>query len=76
MVMITSIGKNSFDLETELQKTSVKLFKWFYENGMKANQDKFHYLSCLEFSLPACILDNSGSQKLLDVTIDRKLDFN
>ena len=43
---------------------------------MKANQDKFHYLPRLEFSLPACILDNSGSQKLLDVTIDRKLDFN
>ena len=26
--------------------------------------------------LPACILENPDSQKLLDVTIDRKLNFN
>ena len=29
-----------------------------------------------KFSLPACILENSNSQKLLGVAIDRKLDFN
>ena len=29
-----------------------------------------------KFSLPACILENSNSQKLLGVTIDRKLNFN
>ena len=41
------VGKNQYDLETKLQKTSVKLFKWFHENGMKANQDKCHFLSSL-----------------------------
>ena len=42
-----SVGKSQYDLETKLQKTSVKLFKWFHENGMKANQDKCHFLSSL-----------------------------
>ena len=26
-------------LEARLHKASVKLFKWFHESGMKANQD-------------------------------------
>ena len=75
-----SVGKSQCDLETKLQKASVKLFKWFHENGLKANQDKCHFLSRLDintkFSLPACILENSNSQNILGVTIDRKLNFN
>ena len=67
-----SVGKSQCDLETKLQKASVKLFKWFRENGLKANQDKCHFLPCLDintkFSLPACILENSNSQKLFGVT--------
>ena len=67
-----SVGKSQCDLETKLQKTSAKLFKWFHENGLKANLDKCHFLSSLDintkFSLPACILHG--------VTIDRKLNFN
>ena len=62
-----TLGKNQYDLETKLQKTSVKLFKWFHENGMKANQDKCHFLSSPDintnFLPPAYILENSGSQK-------------
>ena len=68
------VGKSQCDLETKLQKASVKLFKWFHENGLKANQDKYHFLSSLDintkFLPPVCILENSGSQKI--VTIDRK----
>ena len=75
-----SVGKSQYDLETKSQKGSVKLFKWFHENGLKTNQEKCHFLSSLDvntkFSLPACILENSISQKLLGVTIDRKLSFN
>ena len=75
-----SVGKSQYDLETKLQKTSAKLFKWLHENGMKANQDKCHFLSSLnintKFSLPACRLENSDSQKFLGVTIDKKLSFN
>ena len=51
-----SAGKKQCDLETKLQKASVKLFKWFHENGMKANQDKCRFQTSLDistkFSLP------------------------
>ena len=33
-----SVGKSQCDLETKLQKASVKIFKWFHENFLKANQ--------------------------------------
>ena len=36
---------------------------------------KVQYINT-KFSLPACILENSSSQKRLGVTIDRKLNFN
>ena len=47
---------------------------------MKANQDKYHFLSSLditaELSLPDCSIENSSSEKFLKVIIDRKLNFN
>ena len=45
-----SVGKSQHDLETKFQKASVKCFKWFHENGLKANQDKCHFLSSLEIN--------------------------
>ena len=78
-----SVGKNQWVIkviQTKLKKATVKLFKWFHENGMKANQDKYYFLSSLDistkFSPPACILENLGFQKLLGVTIERELTFN
>ena len=75
-----SVGKSQYDLETKLRKASVQPFKWFHENDLKANQEKCHFLSSLDIntqlSLPACILENPISQKLLRVTLDRKLSFN
>ena len=75
-----SVEKSQCDRETKLQKASVKSFKSFYENDMKANQDKCHFLSSLDISttflLPACILENSDSLKFLGVKIERKLIFN
>ena len=63
-----------------MQKTSLKRFKCFHENGVNANQDKCNFLSSFDintkFSLPVCILENSDSQKLVGVTIERKLNFN
>ena len=47
---------------------------------MKTNQDKSQFLSSFDistkFSLTACILENSVSQKPLSVTIDKKLNYN
>ena len=41
-----SVGKSQCDLETKLQKR----FKWFHENGPKANQQKCHFLSGLNIN--------------------------
>ena len=32
-----SAGKNQCDLEKKLQKSSLKLFKWFHEDGIKCH---------------------------------------
>ena len=48
----------------KITKGITKLFKWFHENSMKANEDICHFVPSLDistkFSLPACILENSG----------------
>ena len=75
-----NVGKSQRELERKLQRASVKLFKLFHDNGLKANQEKCHFLLTLDinkmFSLLACILENSNCRKLLGVTIDRILNFN
>ena len=47
---------------------------------MKATQDRYHFLLSLDistkFSLHAYIIENLDCQKLLGVTIGRKLNFN
>ena len=46
---------------------------------MKGSQDEWHFLSSLDISTKFSLLsinENSGSHKLLGVTIDGKLNFN
>ena len=54
-----SVEKSQCDQKRKLEKASVKLFKWSRENGLKANQDKCHFLPGLnmntKFLLPACL---------------------
>ena len=45
-----SLGKSQCDLQTKLQKASIKLFKWFHVNGLKANLDKCHFLARLDIN--------------------------
>ena len=60
------------------------LYKRYQSNvlngSIEANQDKCHSLSSLEisteFSLTSGIIENSGFQKLLGITSDKKLNFN
>ena len=63
-----------------MKKASVKLFKWFHENGMKANQDKCHFLSSVDTSKVLTTYLHTRklrfSRKLLGVTIDKILNFN
>ena len=64
-----NVGKSQCDLQTKLQKTSVKRFQWFHENGLKATQRKCHFLSSLNIS-------TKFLRKLLGIAIYRKLNFN
>lgn len=52
----------------------------FHENSMKAKQDECHFLTSFGIGttclLPACLLENSASQKYIFVKIGRKLNFN
>ena len=60
-------------LKTSLQK----LFKWFFNNFMKANSDKSHLLmSCSGISTPLIdgfSIDSSIKEVLLGITIDKEL---
>ena len=41
-------GDNIDDVINSLEKDSIKLFKWFADNQMKANKDKRHLISTNE----------------------------
>ena len=68
------------DVKVTLKATSIKVFQWFYNNGMKTNIDKCHFLSSLDITSTMAIenftIQNSVSQKLIGITIDRRLNFN
>ena len=60
--------------------TSRNIFEWFLNNTMRANPDKCHFLSSLnmntEISVSSFDIENTHSQKLTGVTIDRRLNFH
>ena len=62
----------------KLECASRNIFEWFVNNAIKANPDK--YLSSLgmntKISVSSFGIENTHSQKLLGVTIDRKLNFH
>ena len=62
-----------------LQESSRKLFKWFTDNQMKTNEDKCHLIlstnELTEIQVGDFSIKNSGSEKLLGVNIDSKLNF-
>ena len=64
-----TIGKNKQEVENKIEIEWLKLFKWFHENSMKANQDKCHFLFSLdiktELLLPKRLVENSSSENLL-----------
>ena len=62
-----------------LQESSRKLFKWFTDNQMKTNEDKCHLIlntnELTAIQVGDFSIKNSGSEKLLGVNIDSKLNF-
>ena len=57
-----------------------KIFEWFFNNAMKANPDKCHFLSVLDtntkISVSSFDIENTHSQKFLGATIDLELNFH
>ena len=72
-------GKNTQDVITSLENCTLVLLEWFGNNLMKANSDKSHLLLSTSTSSTAningYIIKNSGSEKLLGVTIDYKVNL-
>ena len=72
-------GKNTQEIISQLERSSVSIFKWFENNGMKANPDKCHLLLSkngnLEVNIDGNRISNSRIEKLLGITIDNQLNF-
>ena len=73
-------SKNIEDVIIKLQNVSLSLFQWFYDNQMKANPDKCHFICSTHGKVN--ITDehqkicNRSCEKLLDVRFDSKLTFD
>ena len=62
-----------------LENGSIKLFKWFFDNMMKANKDKCHLIVSsnehVSVKLDNIEIENSNCERLPGVKIDSKLNF-
>ena len=71
--------KDLQDVFSKLEKSSDILLKWFKENFLKANPDKFHILlstkNDLSLKLNEVTISNSNCEKLLGIKIDNGLTF-
>ena len=72
--------KFSNEVLQKLECGSRNIFKWFFNNAIKTNIDKFHFLSSLDMntkiSLSSFDIESTHSQNLLGVTTDCKLNFH
>ena len=63
-----------------LETVSVKLFKWFADNQMKANQDKCHLIVSKNENISMHIdpfeIKNTNCEKLLEIKVDSRFNFN
>ena len=63
-----------------LETAFVKLFKWFANNQMKANQDKCHLIVSknenISMYISAFEIKNTNCEKLLGIKVDSRLNFN
>ena len=77
---IYDAGDNINEVIFFLQESSKKLFKWFADNQMKGNKDKYHLIvstnKLTEMQIGDFTIKNSPSEKSLGVNIDSKLNFD
>ena len=72
---------NSDLVITQLQEDTSKLLRWFSDNSLKANPDKFHLITSdtdenISITVGQYNIHNSNNHNLLGVIIDNKLTFN
>ena len=71
---IYDAGDNIDEVIFSLQESSKKLFKWFADNRMKANEDKCLLIvstnELTEIQIGDFSIKNSASEKLLAINID------
>ena len=81
----TTLYASNLDLETliqNLEDDSLKAILWFENNYMKLNDEKCHFLVSgntnehLWVNIGEALIWESSKEKLLGVTIDKKLSFN
>ena len=72
--------ENIDDLITSIQDAAANLFKWFSDNQMKGNTDKYHSLlskdESSEIHIGDSVIESSTCEKLLGIKIDSKLRFD
>ena len=73
-------GQNIDNVIRTLENDSVRLFKWFSNNQMKANKDKCHPLLSnkerVTMKIGETEIKSSNCEKLLGIKIDNNLTFN
>ena len=73
------VGKN-IDVIIKLEYASLTLFQWFYNNQMKTNPDKCHFICSTDDKVNIIVenqkICNSPCEKLLGVRFDSKLTFD
>jgi hypothetical protein len=73
-------GKNMNEVISSLENVSLRLFKWFTDNEMKANPEKCHLLlntqSKWTLNIENVLLESSSCEKLLGIKIDNELNFD
>ena len=74
------VDNNIEDVIIKLQNASLALFQWFYDNQMKANTDKRHFICSADDEVNIIVKNqkicNSLCEKLLGVRFDSKLTFD
>ena len=70
------VGNNVEDVIIKLQNASLTLFQWFYDNQMKANPDKCHFICSTNDKVNITVenqkIRNSPCKKILGVRFDEK----
>ena len=73
-------GDSIEDVINLLENDSIELFKWFADNQMKRNKDKWHLLISrsknITLNIDGNVIGKSICGKLLGVSVDYKLKFN